>query len=188
MRYTVLRNGGPLARCTDISANQYVNAGIDYDGTVYRYAVRVDQQERAGPARRPGRPPAFQAVGEPEAWGSLHRSPPRPGHQARSTSPSPDSNGKPLAGADLLRNGGWSRVDVTGAGTEASRYPDNDGPYALPARRLQRARAPACAPSGRTCRPTGPIVRDLITNMTWDNNGKNVKWSITVDATGTRRP
>ena len=74
VRYTVLRNGDPLARCTDISANQCVNTGIDYDGTVYRYAVRVTNKNGQGRSAT-GQATVFRAVGQPAAWGDFTLTP-----------------------------------------------------------------------------------------------------------------
>ncbi len=71
VRYTVLRGHQPLPQCTDILENRCVDAGIQYDGTVYEYSVRatnkggqgiVSRRERDGPVPGHRRAGAVGAV------------------------------------------------------------------------------------------------------------------------------
>ncbi|MFB9312652.1 Ig-like domain-containing protein, partial [Nocardioides plantarum] len=182
MRYTVLRDGRPLVNCVDIRATTCTNAGIQYDGTTYAYSVRATNKNGKGKTST-GPATTFQAVGEPEPWGPWTVAPTGANNTGTTSYTIPDTNGA-QSRVRIYRDGALlTEFDATGPRTEPIATPDNDGPHAF--------QLEACNEKGACVRSDvqnlqtyGPLNRGHITNMTWDNNGKNVRWSITVDANG----
>jgi hypothetical protein len=103
VRYTVLRDGTPLPACTDILATQCENTGIAYDGTTYRYAVKVTNDNGAGNSAT-GPEKVWSAVGQPAPWGDWSVQPTGTDNQGRATFTSPASRGA-TATVKLLING-----------------------------------------------------------------------------------
>jgi hypothetical protein len=182
VRYTVLRDGRPLANCVDITATSCTNAGIQYDGTTYSYAVRATNKN--GKGRTSSGPAAtFQAVGEPEPWGPWTVAPTGANNSGTTSYTVPDTNGA-QSHVRIYRDGVvLTELDATGARTDAIATPDNDGPHAFQLEACNEKNA--CVRSDvQNLQTYGPLSRQYITNMTPTTNGKNVRWSITVDANG----
>lgn len=182
MRYTVLRDGRPLASCVDLTVTTCTNAGIQFDGTTYAYSVRATNKNGEGRTAT-GPATTFQAVGEPEPWGAWSMAPTGANNAGTISYTIPDTNGA-QSRVRIYRDGGLlTEFDGTGARNEAIATPDNDGPHSF--------QLEACNEKGACVRSDvqnlqtyGPLTRALISKVKWNNNGKFVSWSITVDANG----
>ncbi|WP_148611356.1 fibronectin type III domain-containing protein [Nocardioides rubriscoriae] len=183
VRYTVLRDGKALPACSDQTATQCTNAGIQYDGTTYSYTVRATNKDGAGRTSAPSQAATFQAVGEPEPWGPWTLDPSGDNKVGRTTYTVPDSNGA-QSRVRLYRDGALYReADATGQRNEAVATPDNDRAHTFQLEVCNEKSA--CVRSEEKLLQTyGPLVRQHIVNMTPETQGRRVRWSVTVDTNG----
>ena len=180
--YTVLRNGAPLAACTNRTATTCDNTGIEYDGQTYSYVVQAVNDNGQGKRVR-GPASTYQAVGVPEAWEGWSVRPTGANRTAMIQFTVPDSNGATSRVRVWVNNQVFGEFDATGPRTETISTPDNHQPYSVYLDVCNEAGA--CSTSSTQPAQTyGPLNRVHVVNLTPHVSGKKVSWSITVDTNG----
>ncbi len=182
VRYTVLRDGRPLAQCTEQTGTSCVDPGIAYDGRTYQYSVRATN--KGGQGRTATGPAAsFEAIGEPEAWGAWSVRPTGSNNQGSAEFDVPDANGATSTLRIFVDGGLLRETPATGRRTEQITVADNNGPHAVQLEVCNEKGA--CSRSEtQSVQTYGPLTRSQITSVTPSVSGTRVSWSVTADANG----
>ena len=189
--YTVLRNGQPLAQCTNIPRTSCDDSGLTYDGAKYRYAVRATNNDAADDAKDSpvGQATEWSAVGQPAAWDDAWTVTPTGANtMARVSFTVPPSRGAAsqvsiLVDGVVRDSGSW-----TGAQTREVTVGDNDRAHTVSLQVCNEAGR--CSPSGaKSVQTYGPFVAGHIISMephTQESgtDSYEVWWTITVDNNG----
>ena len=182
VRYTVLRDGRPLAACDGITGTTCDNSGIDYDGTTYTYTVRATNKNGEG-KKATGGGSTYAAVGEPEAWGAWAVRPTGTNNEATTQFDVPDANGAQSTVRIYVGGVVKREYAATGRQTPTVMTASNDGPYPVMLEVCNEAGA--CSRSStQSVQTYGPLGRAQILNITPRVNGTKVTWSISADANG----
>jgi hypothetical protein len=187
MRYTVLRNGQPLANCTNIAATECVNAGVEYDGSTFTYAVRATNESGQGLTSPPGPGASFTAVGDPEGWEDWRVEPTGRDAQARATFTVPDANGARSRVRVLVNGNPVDTFDATGGQTRDVGVPSNDGPYTV-SLDVCNEQERCSASTSKTVQTYGPLNDGHVVSIRprpgSGNPNTQMAWDVTVDANG----
>ncbi|WP_193609627.1 Ig-like domain-containing protein [Nocardioides lijunqiniae] len=183
VRYTVLRDGNPLGSCSNLVATRCDDAGMAYDGRTYTYSVRATNKNGQGKvATGPGSP--WNAVGQPEPWsGGFLVVPTGQDQSGRAQFTVPRSRGAQSKVTIYSDGAPVSTFDGTGAQDVPFKVASNDRPYSIQLEVCNESGA--CERSGTQPLQTyGNLGRVHITRLDPTVNGRNVYWTITVDANG----
>ncbi|MEJ7794896.1 MAG: Ig-like domain-containing protein [Nocardioides sp.] len=189
--YTVLRDGRPLAQCTNIQATSCDDTGLTYDGTIYNYAVRATNNGAADDAKNSPVGPSTQwaAVGEPAGWDeSWSVAPTGQNTMARVTFTVPPSRGAQSQVSILVDGVVRHTQEWTGAQTYDISVDDNDRPHTV-SLRVCNEKGTCSDSAGKPVQAYGPFVaahiisaRENVREV--DANTYEVWWTITVDNNG----
>jgi hypothetical protein len=183
VRYTVLRDGNPLGSCSNLTGNRCDDAGMEYDGRTYTYAVRATNKNGQGKvATGPGSP--WNAVGQPEPWsGGFLVDPTGQDQSGRAQFTVPRSRGAQSKVTIYSDGTPVSTFNGTGSQDVPFKVASNDRPYSIQLEVCNESGA--CERSGtKPLQTYGNLGRVHITRVDPTVNGRNVYWTITVDANG----
>jgi hypothetical protein len=191
VKYTVLRNGQPLAQCTGIAATSCDDTGLAYDGTAYTYAVKATNNGGTADAKSspPGPGTQWAAVGQPAAWDeSWSVAPTGANAEARVSFTVPPSRGAQSQVSILVDGVARNTQQRSGAQVVNVSVGDNDRAHSI---QLQVCNEKGnCSQSGAKAVQTyGPFVPGHIISSDphvreVDVNVYEVWWTITVDNNG----
>lgn len=187
VRYTVFRDGAPLAACANITATRCDNSGMAYDGRRYTYTVSATNKNGEGLTSPQSAPSVWTAVGTPAEWGGWNLAPTGANNGARAEFNVPPSRGA-RSSVQIFVNGIVVReFEAVSGQNQAFAVPSNDGPHSVYLRVCNEAGA--CSQSSTQGVQTyGPLVNGHIINVTARMGdavpNREVAWGITVDSNG----
>jgi hypothetical protein len=181
VRYTVYRNGAPIAACTNMTAQVCDNSNLTYDGSIYNFAVQAtnagDKSSLVGPATQ------WRATGKPASWGSWDVVATGNNNQARASFKPPASRGADsivriyVDGAKVHQVLGTSAMDVL------FEVPNNLTPHSVTLEVCNEGGA--CTQSAaQSVQTYGPLAAAHIHSITPTINVRSISWTIEVDSNG----
>ncbi|MEJ7832344.1 MAG: Ig-like domain-containing protein [Nocardioides sp.] len=188
VRYTVFRDGAPIAACANITVTRCDNSGMAYDGRSYTYTVQATNKDGDGLTSPQSGPAVYTAVGTPAEWGGWNLAATGANNGARAEFTVPPSRGARSLVRIYVINGTGSPVfEAVGGQNQPFDVPSNDGPHSVFLEVCNEAGA--CSRSStQSVQTYGPLVSGHIISVTPRMGdavpNREVAWEITVDSNG----
>ena len=179
--YAVTRSGpgGDKSVCTGAASTRCVDDGVGYDGSKYTYRVTATNKT-GGPAHTSAAgSDTFEAVGEPEAWGSWSAEATGQVGQVRLTYRVPNSRGEESRVS--LLDGGSSAGSISGDGSDTVTL-SNGNEHRLQLQ-LCNEKDSCSVSDSQTVTPYGPFENLRIDG---NANGPTINYTVAGNANGLR--
>ena len=182
VRYTVLRDGKPLASCAKITRTTCDNGGITYDGSTYQYRVRAVNANGKGLTSPTGGPAPYRAVGTPAAWGPWDLEPKGTNNRGRATFTAPASRGAESVGQILADGVEVKRFGKRGSQFQLFYVDNNDRPFDITLQICNELGR--CSPSSTQSLQTYGGLKQSILSVRSNTSGPKVSWTVRIDNNG----